>query len=208
EYRAGEISEHALMGRKIGLEAMLVVEEELQPLTLQDQGIERRKNMDSHGVGFGLKIERLGSRPMPGVTRALEVNSHELAAASLQIDHTPDRGPACDTSIADRIQADESLRPQCPLEDIAQRLALRGRAGQSLPAEVARRQLIRLQHSRAPADGDQPLEEGELQRPLGRLATRPGMTLVDEHVIVDVADGEGSIATDARQDSAQISRRH
>src|SRR5690606_41744319 len=40
------------------------------------------------------------------------------------------------------------------------------------------------------ADRDAAHVEGELQRPLRRLPAGPGMVLLDQHVVVDVADRE------------------
>ncbi len=71
---------------------------------------------------------------------------------------------------------------------------------------MPRHQLIGLQHADALGDREHAGIEQKLQRPLRRLAARPQMLLVDQHVVVDVADGQRAVLPDQPQDLAQIRR--
>src|SRR5579883_1470261 len=196
------------MGRQIRLESMLVIEEEAQPLALTDQWIERGKDMDPCRVCFDPEVERSRQVPVLAGARPLEVDRHELPPARLALDEAPDRRPTRDPAITDGVQADEALRAQCPLEHVAQDLRLRSHAWQPLPAEMPRGQLVGFQHTGPPADRDEPSEEGELQSALGGFAARPRVVLLDEHVIVDVANRERASAAYAPEHSANVGRRH
>src|SRR4051812_24457339 len=52
QHRQREVAEQALLLGHIGLETMAVVEEQFGSLALDDQGIERRENVDEAGVGL------------------------------------------------------------------------------------------------------------------------------------------------------------
>ena len=65
-------------------------------------------------------------------------------------------------------------------------------------------QLIGLQHAGARADGEVAIVEGPLQRALGRLPACPGVVLVDEYVVIDVADRERAVVADALDHSSQL----
>ena len=73
---------------------------------------------------------------------------------------------------------------------------------------MPRHELVGLQHAGALADGHRAPIEGELQRPLRRLAAGPQMLLVDQHVIVDVADGERALPAQQAHHLAQVLVRH
>src|SRR5437016_2769846 len=71
--RQREIAELAFLLRHIGLEAMLVVEEQMRPLALDDQGIERREDVHERASAPGIErrvlerrliLQRFGRRPM------------------------------------------------------------------------------------------------------------------------------------------------
>ena len=70
------------------------------------------------------------------------------------------------------------------------------------------RQLVGLEHPAPLADGEEAAVEGQLQRALRRLAARPGMVLFHQHVVVDVADRQRALRSDAAEHLAQIRRRH
>ena len=73
---------------------------------------------------------------------------------------------------------------------------------------MAGRQLVGLEHAGALADGHETPVERELQRPLGRLAARPRMVLLHQHVVVDVADRQRTVAPEEGEDLAQVLRLH
>ena len=73
-----------------------------------------------------------------------------------------------------------------------------------LPPKMPVHQLVGLQHAGALADRDIAAIEGELQRALRRLSAGPGMLLLDQHVVVDVADGERAVAAQPRQDFSEV----
>jgi len=60
--RQGEVAEAALLLRQIGLEAVLVVEEQLCPLALNHQRIERRQNVHDPGIDAGAIGKRVSAR--------------------------------------------------------------------------------------------------------------------------------------------------
>ena len=92
------------------------------------------------------------------------------------------------------------------VEQIGGGFARRGRLRRLVPAEMPRHQLIGLQHAVALGDRQHAGIEDELQRPLRRLAARPQMLLVDQHVVVDVADGQRAVLPDQPHHLAQIRR--
>ena len=136
------------------------------------------------------------------------VDRHQLLAAHAGLDQPPDRRLARRVEMADRVEADDALRAQRTVEQVVQHLALRCRLRRPLPAEMPVHQLVGLQHAGALADRHGALVEGELQRPLRRLAARPRVVLLHQHVVVDVADGEGAVLADAAQHLAQVRLLH
>ena len=69
---------------------------------------------------------------------------------------------------------------------------------------MARGQLIGLQHALAARDGEPAIVEGGLKDLLRGLARRPGMILLDEHVVVDVGNGERAAAADATEELEHV----
>ena len=59
---------------------------------------------------------------------------------------------------------------------------------------MPRHQLIGLEHAGAFGDRHLAGVEGKLQRPLRGFAALPEMFLLGQHVVLDVADGQGAIA--------------
>src|SRR5215207_6931273 len=53
---------------------------------------------------------------------------------------------------------------------------------------MAVHEIVCLEHPRALTDGHQSGEKGPLQSALGRLSARPGVMLLDQHLVVDIAD--------------------
>src|SRR5262245_46558072 len=103
-----EVAEAALFLRHIRFEAMLIVEEQQQALALQDQGIERREDMNAVARSGGRAVD--GLRPRPVLERgAFDADAHELSAPRPRLDEPADRRLASGVEVADRVQADESL---------------------------------------------------------------------------------------------------
>src|SRR3546814_13774090 len=71
-----------------------------------------------------------------------------------------------------------------------------------------RSQLVGLHHAGARAHRQDAAEEGKLQRAFRWFAARPGMVLVAQLVVVDVADGERAAFADQPQNLAQVFRLH
>src|ERR1019366_7157184 len=94
--------------------------------------------------------------------------------------------------MADRIQAHDAFRAQGAVEQITGSFTRGGGLwwliGRLVPAEMPRHQLIGLEHAVALGDREPAFVERKLQRALRRLAAGPQMLLVDQHVVVDVAD--------------------
>jgi hypothetical protein len=104
--------------------------------------------------------------------------------------------------MTDRIETHQPLRSQGPVEQIFDKLLLRGGARPPFPPEVPVRQLVGLEHADPRADGHGAGIERELQRPLRWLAARPGMLFFHQHVIVDVANGKRALLPDEGEDLA------
>ncbi len=71
---------------------------------------------------------------------------------------------------------------------------------------MPRHQVVSLEHAVALADRQHAGIERQLQRPLRRLAAGPQMLLVDQHIVVNVADGQRAVAPDQAQHLAQVGR--
>ena len=65
-------------------------------------------------------------------------------------------------------------------------------------------QLICLAHAVALGDRDPAFIERQLQRPLRRLAARPSVHLLDQHVVLDVANGQRTIFLQEPHHLAQV----
>src|SRR5882757_7364231 len=69
QHRQREVAEQALFLGHIGLETVAVIEEQFSALALDNQGIERRENVDEAAIAFasqrqGLLLQYLRARPM------------------------------------------------------------------------------------------------------------------------------------------------
>ena len=65
-------------------------------------------------------------------------------------------------------------------------------------------QLICLEHAVALGDRDPAFIERQLQRPLRRLAARPSVHLLDQHVVLDVANGQRTVFLQEPHHLAQV----
>ena len=137
---------------------------------------------------------------------ALQRDRHQFLAADPRSDQPPDRGLARRVEMADRIQADDPLRAQSAVEQIGRGFACRRRLRRLVPAEMPRHQVVGLQHAVALGDRQHAAVEQQLQRPLRGLAAGPQMLLVDQHIVIDVADGQRAALPDQPQHLAQIRR--
>ena len=153
-------------------------------------------------------IERFRPQPVLRLAGALELDRHQFLAAHPALDQPPHARLAPGIEVADRIQAHDALRAQRTVEQMVEDLAFRRGLRQPLPAEMPGHQLVGLEHPAALADGEEAAVERQLQRALRRLAARPGVVLVHQHVVVDVPDRQRALGPDAAEHLAQIRRRH
>ena len=109
EHRQSEITKHPLLLRDIGLETVLVIEEELEPLALNDQRVERRKDMNETTVLFGSGIEGLRSGKMLGAFRTFDRDRNELPAPQPLLDDLTDGRFSPGIEMADEIENSRSL---------------------------------------------------------------------------------------------------
>ena len=137
---------------------------------------------------------------------AFERYRHQFVAANPRLDQAPNRRLARRVEMTDRIQADEPLRAQGAVEQIGRDFPRRSRLRRPVPAEMPFHQLIGLEHAVALGDRDPAFVERQLQRPLRRLAAGPGMYLLHQHVIVDVADRQRAVLFEEPHHLAQICR--
>src|SRR6202041_906752 len=84
--RQREIAEPPLFLRHIGLEEMVIAEDQTRPLALDNQGIERGKNMDATGNVVSRGLQRLGLRPMLLLAGALKRNGNQFLAPNARLD--------------------------------------------------------------------------------------------------------------------------
>ena len=208
EHRQGEVAEAAPGRRQVGLEAVRVAEEALEPPALDHQRVERREQVDDR-LGRRRRDRRgLGRDPVARPGQALDADRQQPAAADPGFDQRGERGGAAlGAEPGDRVEADEPLGLQRPVEQEVELLPRRGRPRTRAPAEMPLGQVEGLEHAVAFADGQRSDEEGELQRPLGRLAAGPGVVLLHQLVVVDVADRQRPVAADPGQHPAQVRRR-
>ena len=189
---------------------MPVAEKQFGPLALDDEGIERRQDMHQLRSPIACSLQRLTCGPMLLLAGAFERDRHHRASAYPGFDQPPDRRLARRIEMANRIQADDALRAQGAIEPIGMGFPHRGRlrrlVRRHLPAEMPRHQFIGLEHAVAFADGEEALVECQLQRALRRLAAGPRMLLVNQHVVIDVADRQRAVAPDQPHHLAQIRR--
>ncbi len=182
---------------------MLVAEQLVQPLALDHQRIERREDMDWLGLGRR-RCQLLGTRPMLDPLQADDAYRRQLPAAHAPLDQRTDARLVARVQVADGVQADDALSAQRPVQQIGQNLRLARRTRLLVPAEMPLDQLVGLEHALPLADGDEAGHEGKLQHALGRLAAGPGMVLLDQQVILDVADRQRPLALDAGKHPPQI----
>jgi hypothetical protein len=80
--RQREITEAPLRLRHIGFEKVFVAEDQVRPLPLNDQGIERGKNVNAFG-GLSRGLQRLRPRPMLLFAGAMGTSSLRRRRASI-----------------------------------------------------------------------------------------------------------------------------
>ena len=80
---------------------------------------------------------------------AFERDRHQFLAAHARLDQAPYRRLARRVEMADRIQTDEPLRTQCPIEQIGGDIGRQRRLRRLVPAEMPRHQVIGLEHAGA-----------------------------------------------------------
>ena len=90
EHRQSEVAEHPLLLWDIGLETVLVIEEELEPLALNDQRVERREDMNETAGLFGNGVEGLRSGKMLGAFRTFNRDRNELPPPQPLLDDLTD----------------------------------------------------------------------------------------------------------------------
>src|SRR5579883_818304 len=202
--RQREIAEDALFLWRIGLETVVVIEEQLQALALDDQRIEGRQDMSDRAVRLDGRLDRRRLGPMLDLAGAVDRYRREPALANPRLDKPADSRLARRVEMTDGIEADHALRAQGAVEQVFQNLPLGSGLRPAAPAEMPLHQLVGLDHAVALADRQRAGIEGELQRPLGWLAARPSVVFLDQHVVVDVADRQRTLLADARQDLAQV----
>src|ERR1700730_9168596 len=204
QHRQREVAEETLVFRHISLETVLVVKEQMSPLALDDQGIERREDVHQFESIFMRFFQCLRLCPMLLLAGAFERHRDQLLAAHSCLDEAPDRLLARRIEVTDRVETHDPLRPQRAVEQIGRRLRRRGSLGRPVPRGMRRNQLIGLEHAVALADRESAGVETKLQRALRRLAARPQMLLFGEHVVLDIADGQRTIAPDPPHHLAHV----
>src|SRR5215203_3024380 len=109
EHRQSEITEHPLLLGDIGLETVLVIEEELEPLALNDQRVERREDMNETAGLFGNDVEGLRSGKMLGAFRTFDRDRDELPAPQPRLDDLTDGSFSPGIEMADGIKTHDRL---------------------------------------------------------------------------------------------------
>ena len=89
---------------------MFIVEEQMRPLALDDEWVERREDVHQFGRIAAGALQRRRFSPMLLPARAFERDRHQLFAAHPCLDQAPDRRLARRIQMADRIQAHNALR--------------------------------------------------------------------------------------------------
>ena len=82
------------------------------------------------------------------------------------------------------------------VEDVVQHLPFGRWPRPLLPSEMPLHQIIGFQHPGAFAHRQHAGEKRQLQRPFRRLAAFPGVVLLHQHIVVDIADRESADLTD------------
>src|ERR1700757_458751 len=86
QHRQREVTELAFGFRHIGLEAMLILEKQLCPPTLDDQRIKRREDVDEISSALRFRLERRGLDPMLLLAGAIKRDRKKLAAPHPRLD--------------------------------------------------------------------------------------------------------------------------
>src|SRR5688572_3466129 len=108
-----EVAEAALRFREIGLEAVLVAEEELQAFPLVHQRVEGRQDVNPIAFQSCFRLQRLGARPVRD-RRAFELDRDELLPSYLRLDQAAQGGLPARVEVARRIEVHYRLRAQGP----------------------------------------------------------------------------------------------
>src|SRR5579862_6670645 len=87
--RQREIAVATLCLGQIGFEKVLIIEDQMRPLALDDQRIERRKNMHAFSRTVADGFQHLGFCPMLLLAGALKRNRHQFLAANARLDQMP-----------------------------------------------------------------------------------------------------------------------
>src|SRR5688572_3966294 len=109
QHRLAEVAQFALRLGYIGLEKVLVAEEELQAPALQDERVEGRQDVDAAVDRRKARFERFGTRPVLPLPGPLELDRHELLAPHARFDQPPHRRLARRVHVADRLDAHDAL---------------------------------------------------------------------------------------------------
>src|SRR5947209_16098223 len=154
KHRQREIAEHPLLFGDISLEAMRVAEKQFGAPALDDQRIERGEDVDQIGR-LSRRLDRVRPDPMLLLAGAFDGGRHQFAAADPCLDQPPNSRLGRRVEMADRIEAHQTLSAERAVEQIGRYFVAARRLRRLVPAEVALRQLIRLEHTVALADGYQ-----------------------------------------------------
>src|SRR5262249_6004190 len=122
QHRQREVAELALHLRHIGLEQVVVAEEQHEPRALMDERVEWRQEVDALADGPERRLQELGPREVLLLARAFERDRQELTAAHAGLDQLAHGRLARGVEVAGRIDADDALRTQRPLEPIVDEL--------------------------------------------------------------------------------------
>src|SRR5262249_19382719 len=118
--RKSEIAENTFGLGHIGLELVAVAEDELAALALDDEGIERRENVDERRrCALAFALQRRWVRPMLLLAGALDRDRHQLLLSHAGLDGAAHRGLARRIEMADRVETDHALGAQAAIEQIA-----------------------------------------------------------------------------------------
>src|SRR5208282_1070451 len=142
--RATEIPEYALVLGNVGFEAILVIEEEPQPLALDDERVEGGQDMDLFLRRIGHGIESIRTDPVQRLARSCQLHRDQLLSPDSRLQQTLHCRFARSVQMTDRFQTHDSLRLQGTIQQVVQSFLFGGRARQTFPTEMASRELIRL----------------------------------------------------------------
>src|SRR5258708_20410796 len=89
------------------------------PLALDDERVERREDVYQLRSRVTGVLQRRWLRPMLLLARAFKRDRHHFLAANARLDQAPDRCLARRVEMANRIEADDTLRAQGAAEQIS-----------------------------------------------------------------------------------------